>query len=384
MSIFWPNFLFSKKNQFIFLALIWLGMQLFFIYQNGIITNLEAAKYINEAHHFLNVGGYSTGNYLFYSTQILLIAFCLKFGIGFWLVVLLQILLNGISVWCFYNIVSRVASRPWLPMVGTLYFLLFFYYQVFNTFLFTESLFFSLSVIYTYALFSTTRLSAKAIGGILILLGLLYFTRPTGIFFIPATFIFITIKFFRKVATRIIILSFLSLMIAFLFLLNYSIGSGGELDFLLPYIHENIICGVPSVALPNHFSIPLEKNSIQGLFYFITHYPGLFAVLALKRMMAFFGLFRSYFSLWHNIILSAFFYLLYAVVLWNLKWLFKKYLAESSFLFTNILLLTITVMLSCDEWGNRFMLSLFPLFLILAVFAINHRIGINSIEGKKV
>jgi hypothetical protein len=75
---------------------VWIFMQVFMFLQNGIVTGLESTKYINEANHFLAMRSYSSGNFIFYSTEILLIAFCIKLGISFLFVVLLQIIINGI------------------------------------------------------------------------------------------------------------------------------------------------------------------------------------------------------------------------------------------------------------------------------------------------
>lgn len=354
------------------LAAIWLVMQILFYKQYGIVTNLEAVKYINEANHFLATGKYSSNNFLFYSTQILLIAFCIKLKISFFFIVLLQMLLNALSVFCFYKVANIISKNSLLSFAATLYFLLFYYYHVYNTFLFTESLFFSFSVIYAYYLFSMRKVSWK--NGIFLsfFLILLYLTRPTGVFFIPATFIFLIIKFYPKRAFRIIAATSVFAILGLFFLINYSLGSGGEFDFLLPYLDERIICGVPTIATPHTFFIPVEKNSIQGLFYIITHYFELFFSLSIKRLFAFFGIYRSYYSTPHNIFASAYFYVIYLIILAGITSLFRKNKAEVWFLITNIALMTITVMLSCDEWSNRFIISELPFFLILAIASISN------------
>ena len=382
MKSFPAAILLNKKNQFLLLAVIWLCMQIFFFYQNGIVTDLEATKYIYEAHHFIDTGKYSTNNYLFYSIQILLIAFCLKLHIGFWFVVLVQIIFNGISVIYFYKIVEKISNNKWLPFFSTLYFLLLFYYQLFNTFLFTESLFFSFSIIYTYVLFSINRFKLKSILLIFFFIGLLYFTRPTGIFFIPATYFYLIIRFFPGKAFLVIALSSIAGIFGLFFLLNYSLGSGGELDFLLPYTHEMIICGVSTLPQPHQFFIPVEKNSIQGLAYIITHNFGLFARLAFQRLITFLGVYRSFYSLFHNVIIVSYFFIIYATIIFYFKNAFKTYKAESIFLIINILLMAITVMLSCDEWGNRFILSVLPSLLFLATICFPNVLNKKNLPSR--
>ena len=132
-------------------------MQILFYNQYGVVTNLEAIKYINEANHFLATGKYSTNNFLFYSTQILIIAFCIQLKISFLFIVLFQMLLNAISIICFYKLANYISKNVSISFVSTLYFLVFYYYHLYNTFLFTESLYFSFSLIFTWFLFSRKK-----------------------------------------------------------------------------------------------------------------------------------------------------------------------------------------------------------------------------------
>lgn len=347
-------------------------MQILFYNQYGVVTNLEAIKYINEANHFLATGKYSTNNFLFYSTQILIIAFCIQLKISFLFIVLFQMLLNAISIICFYKLANYISKNVSISFVSTLYFLVFYYYHLYNTFLFTESLYFSFSLIFTWFLFSRKKLNLKNGIVILLFLTLLYFTRPTAIFFIPATFLFIIIKFFPKRAFKIITVSSVIAIVGLFFLFNFSLGSGGEFDFLLPYQQEIIICGVPTISLPHHIQIPVQKNSIQGLLYVVVEHFSLFFYLSIKRLSAFFGISRGYYSLFHNVFASAYFYFIYLVILFGIKNLLKRNKAEVWFLITNIFLMAVTVMLSCDEWHNRFILSVLPFILLLGVISISN------------
>jgi hypothetical protein len=149
-------------------------------------------------------------------------------------------------------------------------------------------------------------------------------------------------------------------------LLNFALNSGGEFDFLLPYLDERIICGVPTVLGQHNIQIPVEKNSVQGLLYIITHYPSLFFSLAAKRLLTFFGVMRSYFSLGHNIFIAIYFYATYLLMIIGFPRMLRRSLEKAIFLFANIFFMVVTVMLSCDEWHNRFILAVLPFFLLLA------------------
>ena len=359
------------KYSIYILLFIWIVLQLCFL-NNGVITNLEATKYINQANIFLTTGTYSSDNFLFYSVQILLIAICLKLKLSFIFLVIVQIIFNGISVISFHKLVKKITNSSILSFLATFYFLIFIYYHLYNTFLFTESLFFSFSVIYTWFLFTRKNLTLKNIFLILLFLSILYLTRPTGIFFIPATFIFLIIKFYPRHSFKIFATAGLTGSIFLYYLFNYSLGSGGEFDFLLPYLDERIICGVPTIKEPHYIIIPVEKNSIGGLFYIITHHFGLFFKLAIQRLIAFFGIYRPYYSTFHNVFAAGYFYFLYTIIIIGIRTLFKQNKPEVWFMICNISLMLLTVMLSCDEWANRFIFSVLPFFLLLAVISISN------------
>lgn len=353
------------------IAGVWIISQIFFVSHFGIVTNGEAEKYIREANQLLETGHYSAGKFLFYSTQILLTALSIKLQAGYWLIVLLQILLNGISVICFYKIVQQYAGKNWIAPAATVYFLLLFYYHQFNTYLYTESIFFSLSVIYTYVLFSVKKLNVKSSAGIFLFLTLLYFTRPTGIFFLPATFLYLVFKFYPQRAGRILLIWGIVGVLALILLLNIALGSGGEFDFMLPYVEGHVLCGVPTTEGGKEFEMPVNQNSVEGLFYFITHYPDVFIQLGAKRLYSFFGATRSFYSVFHNIFLAAYFYFAYLLIVLNLRSLARKMTASFLFLVTPVLFMAVTVMVSCDEWSNRFLLSVVPFILLLAAFSLS-------------
>jgi hypothetical protein len=375
---------YQAKYQKIFLLIIWVSLQCFLIWKNGIVTSLEAVKYIDQAKLFLSKGKYSSGNFLFYSVQIQLIALCMKFSISYLWLVIFQILINGISMVCFYKLVKLLSKNKIISFLATGYLIGFIYYQEFNTFLFTESLFFSFSVIYTYFLFTREKITIRNFILILLFLSFLYVTRPTGIFFIPATFLFITIKFHSKFAFKIIAASIGLAFIFFYFLFNFSLSSGGEFDFLIPYLKEEIICGVQTISQAHKLSLPVEKNSLAGLVYIIINHFHLFFRLAIQRLLAFFGVYRPYYSTFHNLIASSYFYLMYLIIIGGLKYLFRNNKAEVWFLICNIGLVAIAVMLSCDEWGNRFILSVLPFILLLSVISISNFMFLRKESGHKI
>ncbi len=344
---------------------IWLIIQLMAFIKFGLVTSFEATKYIEQARVLLDTGTYSSANFLFYSVQILLIAFSIKLNIGFGAVVMIQMVFNAISILVLYKLVLRFTSQRTIAFAATLFFMAMFFYHLYNVHLFTESLFFSFSIIYSYYLFHLKEPKPLPIITLLILLTLLIFTRPTGLLFIPPTLFFIIFRFAKRRALPVSLIALTGGMILFYFLLNTVLDSGGELNFLLPYAEEHVICGVPGVEEPHNLNAPINKNSVEGLWYIISHNTELFLGLAWKRFIAFWGVRRSFYSLGHNLFICIYFYTLYIFILIGLRKMFQFFLPHAIFITTYIFLVMITVLLSCDEWHNRFIFSILPFLLLL-------------------
>lgn len=366
----------SKKLHIITLAATWLVMHVVLVWQYGIVTSFEATKYISEADNLLRTGSYSSRSFLFYSTQILLIAASKGLHVGYVPVIAIQLLLNIASTYCFYRIVEHLTRRSNVAFFFTLALVSMYYYQLYNVYLFTESIYFSISILYFYRLVKMIRLGPAQWAEIGLFLVLLYFTRPVGMFFIPATFVFLVLKFYQKKAVRIFFSAGVLLSIFFFLLVNYGMNSGGEFNFLLPYLEKQVICGLPSGR--KNVKVPVDQNSIQGLFYILDNYPRLFITLFCKRLFTFFGLIRPYYSIVRNISVAWFFYTLYLYAFKGLRKQFWACLPELAFSFLLIFFATLTVGLSCDEGYNRFIYAILPFLMVMASLAFASTEKINK------
>ena len=130
---------------------------------------------------------------------------------------------------------------------------------------------------------------------------------------------------------------------------------------------KNIICGVPSLPQPIDIKTSHNPNSIFGLLYYITHSFDQFLRLAWLRSKAFWGLFRNYYSTGHNIYLSLYFYPVYLLAAIGLR----KWLSQNKCLVLyclSLIFITWTsVILTCDDWHNRFIQSVVPYIYILTI-----------------
>lgn len=364
------NILANSKPHFYIISTLWLALQAYFFGRFGIVADYEAPKYIEQAQHLITHGHYTSRNFLFYSTEILLIAIGLKTGMGYAFAIAVQLIFNGLSVYCFYQTILHFTRSTKAAFLFTVVFLSMIYYHLYNVHLFTESLYYSFTTIYAFILFSIKKPTLKSIVLALLGLALLYFTRPTGIFFLPATLLYFIIKFYKGKTVLLPGLFITAALILMYFLLNFAMKSGGEFDFLLPYSSKMIICGVPTIDTPSAITIPVEKNTLGSLWYLITHHTSLFLELAGKRLIAFWGVVRPYYSLPHNLFIAIYFYTAYLLIIIRIKRAFKSYFSEIAFFSVVILLVMSTSMLSCDEWHNRFILALLPYLLFLACLTI--------------
>ncbi len=357
--------LYSDYLPGLFLMLAWVLMQALLFYRYGLVTSFEAHKYIVEADYLLKTGTVSTPNFWLYATQILLIAGAMKLKTGFISVVIAQLLLNGLATYSFYKFSLHISNKLTAGII-TLLLILNYPFQTFNTSLQTESLFCSFTILFSCYLLQLKKLTNANFIKLILFLLLICFTRPTGLLMIPCVFIYLFSRFFIYSSFIFKIGIIIFVIMIFVFILNLAMGSGGELNFILPFAEEHIICGLPTVTSYKQVS----KNSLMNIFTYIINHPYQFFHLAWFRSLAFFGLFRSYFSVGHNLYLAIYFFPIYLFVIFSLKEWLKKNRGLLLFSLSLIFITWATVMLSCDDWHNRFFLAIMPFFYILSIPAL--------------
>jgi hypothetical protein len=347
--------------------LVWLSINLFILVHRGIYLQGESAKYIHQAHLLLETGRVETPNFWLYFTQIALIACCIKLNLSFYVVIVLQLLLSLAAMLAFYRTTTLLFQNKTTALAGTLLLILNYPYQEFNSFLYTESLFYSLTLLLSCYIIRIEAPTFRKLLVVTLLLALVSFTRPTGLLFLPPAFFYIFFAFFRKMSIQKKTALLAALCLGFLFLLNKALGSGGELDFMLPFRDENIICGVPAITGLPPIATSANSNSLYGLGYYILHNPAQCLRLAGLRTLAFFGLYRSYYSAGHNLYLVVYFYSIQLAALLGIAYWIKHQAFALCYFATAILLTWIAVMMTCDDWHNRFYLTISPFLIILGL-----------------
>lgn len=350
------------------LVFLWLLIQAILLIQLGIVTKGEALKYTNEAKLLDLNHGFSQPKYLFYSIYIFVRWLDLQLHSNNLFTYCLQLALNFLACSVFFKYATTLFKDYFWGGIATLLIILCLPWQQWTVHLYTESVFLSLVLLFFCYFTKSNKTKADKIIAIGCLI-LLIFTRPTGLLLIPAVAIWLWVQSIKS--KKWVVLAGLPLMagIVFYLLLNYAMKGEGEFDFMKPFIEEHLICGVPT-GLKTELQISKNGNSIEGLLFYISHNFGHFINLALKKLTLFFGLTRSYYSSPHNLAIQLFFYPIYLLAIGGIVLGWKKYRRVIFFCLLLTGVFAGSVVLTCDDWLNRFIMPVLPIILLLAATGI--------------
>jgi hypothetical protein len=351
------------------LAAVWLLVQGGMLLGKGITTDMEGQVYINVANHLLQYGSYEAPKSLFYSVPICVLAFCIKTGIGYTGFVVIQLLVNGLATISLYKLGHFLSGNTKTATIATLLFMVFIPLQIWNTYLYTESLFISLGILFSSWLL---RCNMRPILLPLVAAGLmvLTLTRPSGILFVVPAFIYVLQKLIvgrYAMAKRLAILAGAAAITVFFVNHLYRTG-GGDLDVMKPYIEEHIICFMPASQPATHLQLAQTGQPVGDLWYYIQHNPAHFLRLFALRLWAFVNLARPYYSGLHNLALYLAILPLYLFAIIG----FCKKIRPSGRLYLGMLMLVyaIAIALQCDDYHSRFIMVLYPYILFFAAMGI--------------
>jgi hypothetical protein len=359
-----------NKHGAIIIFLAWMisvGTNLYFW---GFNTTMEAEKYIREARHFIEYGGFSAPRYWFYSVTTFIIAFSLKIHAGLWGAFAIQALINLFAYLLLYKALKKILRYPFTALVIIIYLLGFWPYQSWVVYLYTESMFFSSILI----LFSSLVLHDHSKKFHLLFIGLALlmtiFSRPLGILFAASAYVYLFAAATRKWKFAMAIGSVAVLVVA-VFIINTIFRSISDWQITQAFEEESIICGIPMVTENMNLKLAAGGSPVSKLFYYITHNTAHFFRFTGIKLRYFFLMTRDYYSNSHN------YFLLLNVIPLYLLGFFAFFLPKRNetkrwmvFAWTTILLFTLTVIFQCDDYHNRFVLAIFPFFVLLAAFTI--------------
>ncbi len=358
----------NKPRDFnlLILFIFWAAMQTALLLIFKINSGGEALNIIANAEYFLKNGFFLRPRDYSYVVETFLIIIKIKLGVDYYFVVAIHLILNFIALYCWYNFLASFYASKKIALAAGLLIVLCYPYQLFNNYLATESVYFSITSIYTCCLLQTKIVTFKRAAGLVLLLTLICFTRPSGLFFFGATVIYLFAVSVKWVNLYLRIAIFIACAATGLQIINYITSSGNGYDFIIPFREEHIICGVTSLPGVKEGQMA-EYNSLTAFAVYIKQNSMQVLRLALLKTKVFFMLTRPHFSLGHNLFLIGFFYPLYIIIIAGFIKHKKLYLRQGSYFFSVIFIYWLSVVLSCDDWANRFFLTLTPYLICMAL-----------------
>ncbi len=351
---------------FYLLAVIWLLVQAALWYYNGTGITDEAEKYIGQAYHLQSDHYIDDTKYVFYFIPVFIIFISLIFHLGFAFVVIVQIVVNALATVAFYKICKSLLKNDKGSILATILFITFIPLQYWNTFLYTESIFYSLCIffMYSYIVLPAGKASTHLIRGAIILA--LLFTRPLGILFIPVTAFYYLAQ--SKLKPAIKWLAAVTACIAVYFLVNFLYHSSADMDILMPQLQGSVICFGPQEYTNSNLQIIHSGNPANDLGYFVIHNTVYFSKLAFSRALSFFNLYRSYYSPLHNAYLILSMIFLYGFAFRSFTKSPLGRIPAFKYIFLPLVFIFCAgVMLQCDDFNSRFSMPLFPWIILLAI-----------------
>ena len=361
-------------KRIVVLSILYLCAGIFILACFGIQTGGEAEKYIDNANRILSGSGLRNGVYgFFYVAYSLVVAFFVKLSIPLFFVGLFQLLLSLLAAHCIYRLVSSVTGHGWIAVAVFIVYLLCYPVQKWNFFLYSESLHTSLLVIGLYYFNCFLRQPSIKTGAILLfLLLLVFFSRPTGVLFLFAMIFSLMLwLWIRK--QRLAFYMLLAVAVAgVVAVINSPLVAFVNPDSL---VRLEVICQVSGTD-QNKDYLEFQRSGIGEVYKTIRDDIGIgnFLWTGCKKVVAFFSMYRPYYSLPNNLLLIAN-WIFYPLALTGIFSKVKPgFYYVRAFALSYLSLIVITVFFTCDDWANRFIAPVFPFVLLLAVMGV-HRLS---------
>jgi hypothetical protein len=356
------------------LAFLWLLVQAGLWAAYGTFSGLEAEKYTAAAKHLLETGSFPERKYLFYALTPLLIAGCLKLGIGYHGVVVIQLLLNAGATCLFYRTIRDIAGSR-AAFAGTAALVLFLPYQSWNVYLYTESLYLSALLLF---FFTVQRLAAEprraeriamSVGALVLVI----MARPFGMLFLPPFLLLVFWMLPQRWRWASLLFGFAGGGLLY-YALNRAFSGSMDWNALVPQVKGEVICDMPDPRYQQPLRLLPGGNPVDQLAYYIVHNPAHYARLSLLRLKAFVLWTRPWYSTMHNAALIGYMLVFYGGFILGIGRL-RRYTSRPFFAFvvSALIVYALAITLQCDDYHSRFVMALVPLLILAGTAALKPR-----------
>lgn len=340
----------TSKAPLIILLLLWLLVQFSLYHYYGFRTDYEGGKYLYDADQLSQFKPVKSIRN-FYAFHSLIIAFLLKLKLGLVSVFIFQAVLNLFASFRFYQSALILYRNHKLAFTVSAILILTFQVQMWNFYIYTESLFISVLVLIFYRLVVFDFFKARDYIWLAAYTIILSFIRPNGVLLLLPLSLFFLYGYSRyRFPLRYTIPLFVSFT---LLLLAHFFGDA------------SIMLAFASKAWKESWVI-WEYAEISGDGF--SPFASVIYTFFL-RLIYFFGMIRPYFSDLHNLLIISF-YPLYLLAIYGLKRFWKNNSLTALFVFSLVLTFSLFTLLTFVNWHGRFIAPLLPFFIIMAGFGL--------------
>jgi hypothetical protein len=228
-------------------------------------------------------------------------------------------------------------------------------------------LFYSFVMVLFSRLLLFKKMDLKFLGSTFFILLLVIISRPLGILFVFPVLFFLYFHLSRKQK-----IGFYGILILAFFVLSWVVQvvftTTPDWNMQRAFLEENIVCDMPVVVSNNKLEVSDHPNQLYRLFFYITHNFPHFSGLALTRLKYFFLNTRTYYSAAHNAYLLVSLFFIYGCIILGIKSIRNTFSTSVIvFIFSCVFFFALAIAFQCDDYHNRFFLTLMPLLTVLAV-----------------
>ena len=355
-------FLFSVYLIFIFSIFFFSDSIKAASFVDGYLLGGDSNRYINGSKKIINLE-LPSGKSSSYLGYIFFLSIFQYFNLNLTFVVITQIFLTILSALCIFKITKKLSSEAGGILSLSLY-LFYFPLQIRNFYILTETIFICLLIFIIYFI---TFYKKKYFPILLLIIIFYFFTRPHGILIVPSLILTTVFWIFMKKKIKLLSLIFFLLIILSAPLYNFLNLHLENMKIINNIAIGGVIYGYESKENFLDFEIPLNiNNDIFSLLIFLKANFETFMVGFFKKLYFFFFRIRPYYSDLHNLylILFNFIYIplgIYGFIKNNSVEKFNNF-----FLYSLILIFSLSVGLSFADWSGRFSLYIMPILFIFS------------------
>jgi hypothetical protein len=185
------------------LLVYWALTQLAIFNFLGVRTSVDTPIYVQDARDLLSHLTVSDVHDFWYISYVALVGMCLKFADGLHAVAYCQIFLSGLALLALYKVALVISSDKKVALIAGFLYVFWFEIHTWNTFIYTESLFISCSIITFFLLVHSRKYWQYALTFVFIFFTCLI--RPTGFSLLVASVCYLFAKLEQPMKLKILV-----------------------------------------------------------------------------------------------------------------------------------------------------------------------------------